>query len=80
MSDWFPVRVGLRWGCVMSPWFFNIHRDGLVNAIMLSRGLNLVNSDDSGWKINQLLIADDTALVADWEEKLSVGGRIWASV
>ena len=20
MSEWFPVRVGLRQGCVMSPW------------------------------------------------------------
>ncbi len=23
VSDWFPVRVGLQQGCVMSPWLFN---------------------------------------------------------
>ncbi len=24
VSDWFPVRVCLRQGCVMSPWLFNV--------------------------------------------------------
>ncbi len=28
VSNWFPVRVGLRQGCVMSPWLFNIYMDG----------------------------------------------------
>ena len=23
VREWFPVNVGLRQGCVMSPWFFN---------------------------------------------------------
>ena len=25
MSEWFLVNVGLRQGCVMSPWLFNIY-------------------------------------------------------
>ena len=25
MSEWFPANVGLRQGCVMSPWLFNIY-------------------------------------------------------
>ena len=73
VSEWFPVQVGLRQGCVMSPWLFNIYMDGVVrevNARVLGRGLSLVNEDGREWSLNQLLFADDTALVADSEEKL----------
>ena len=24
-SEWFPINVGLREGCVISPWLFNIY-------------------------------------------------------
>ena len=27
MSEWFPVRVGLRQGCVRSPWLLNLYTD-----------------------------------------------------
>ena len=37
---------------------------------MLGSGLSSANFDDREWKINQLLFVDDTALVADSEEKL----------
>ncbi len=33
MSDWFPVKMGLHQGCVMSPWLFNVDRDGVVRQI-----------------------------------------------
>ena len=29
VSEWFPVNVGLRQGCVMSPWLFNVSMDGV---------------------------------------------------
>ena len=32
MSDWFPVNVGLRQGCVMSPWLFNVYMDGACGS------------------------------------------------
>ena len=73
MSEWFPVRVGLRQGCVMSPWLFNLYIDGVireVNAQVLGRGLKLVDGNDNEWELNQLLFADDTVVVADSERKL----------
>ena len=33
MSEWFPVHVGLRQGCVMSPWLFNINMDGVARKV-----------------------------------------------
>ena len=30
VSEWFPVNVGLRQDCVMSPWLFNVCMDGVT--------------------------------------------------
>ena len=73
VSEWFPVRVGLRQGCVMSPWLFNLYIDGVireVNARVHGRGLKLMDGNDNEWELNELLFADDTVVVADSEEKL----------
>ena len=72
-TEWFPVNVGLRQGCVMSPLLFNGYMDGAVremNARVLGKGLELLSVNDGRFEINQLLFADDTALVADLEQKL----------
>ena len=37
---------------------------------MLGKGLELLSANGGRFEINQLLFADDTALVADSEEKL----------
>ena len=44
-----------------------IHVDGVVKEVsgrILGRGLILVNVNDSVWKLNHLVFADDTALLA----------------
>ena len=33
VSEWLPVNVGLRQGCVMSPWLFNVYMDGVVRDV-----------------------------------------------
>ena len=73
MSEWFPANVGLRQGCVMSPWLFIVYMDGVVrevNVRVLRRGLELLSANGGRFEINQMLFADDTALVADSEDKL----------
>ena len=44
VSEWFPVNVCLRQGCVMYPWFFNVYMDCVlreVSAMVLGKGLQL---------------------------------------
>ena len=73
VTEWFTDNVGLRQSCVMSPWLFNVYMDGVdreVNVRVLWKGLELPSADGDRFEIKQLLFADDTALVADSEEKL----------
>ena len=54
-------------GCVMSLWLFNLYLDGVVsdlNVRVLGKGLELPSVNGGRFEINQLLFADDTALVA----------------
>ena len=59
---------------MVSPWLFNVYMDGVVrkvNARVLGKGLELLSANGGRFEINQLLFAaDDTALVADSDEKL----------
>ena len=59
--------------------------DGVVrkaNVRVLGKELELLSANGGRFEINQLLFADDTALVADSEEKLcrfvSEFGRVYA--
>ena len=65
VNEWFPVNVRLRQGCVMSPWFFNVYMDGVVrevNVKVLGKLLEQLRENGGRFKINQMLLADDTAL------------------
>ena len=68
----------------MSPWLFHVYMNGVVrevNVRVLGKGLELLSANGGRFEINQLLFADDTALVADSEEKLcrlvSEFGRVY---
>ena len=73
MNDWFGVEVGLRQGCEMSPWLFNIHMNGVVRGVntrVWGRELEMIGQGGNVWRVNQLSYADDTVLIEDSEEKL----------
>ena len=73
-SDWFSVRVGLRQGCVMSPWLFNVYMDGVMREVRERTddiGVSLWDKDrNCEWQAEWMMFADDTVLVGDSEEKL----------
>ena len=51
----------------------NVYMDGVVrevNVRVLWKGFELLSANSGRFEINQLLYADDTALVADSEEQL----------
>ena len=66
VSEWFPINVGLRQGCVMSPWLFNVYMDGVVREVtvrVLGKGLEPLSANGGRFEKYQLLFSDDTALV-----------------
>ncbi|MCP3679958.1 MAG: hypothetical protein GY782_06675, partial [Gammaproteobacteria bacterium] len=70
-SEFFDLNVGLKQGCVMSPWLFNIYMDGVMKEIQgraVDAGVSMMR-EGSEWKIPVLLFADDTVLLSDngWE-------------
>ena len=65
----------------MSPWLFHVYMDGVVrqvNVRVLRKLLELLSANGGRFETNQLLFADNTALVADSENLrrlVSVFGR-----
>ena len=64
VSQYKPIKRGVRQGCVLSPDFFNIYSEMILQNISDLEGCNIrvVN-------INNLRYADDTVLIAESESK-----------
>ena len=73
-DEWFEVGVGLRQGCVTSPWLFNLFRDAVMKEVREKAGDVGVTLGDERrnieWNVDWLMFADDTVLLGDSEEKL----------
>ena len=67
MSEWFEVKQGVRQGCPLSPWLFNIFLDMVVREARTNfqGGVKLDTC-----QVQVLLFADDTVLVTETEEDL----------
>ena len=67
-GNFFEVKVGLRQGCVMSPWLFNVYMDSVVREVKMDsgeEGLKMLSANGGEpWRISMLLLyADDTVLM-----------------
>ena len=67
-TDWFQIGKGVRQGCILSPCFFNLYAE----YIMQNAGLDGAQAGlkISGRNSNNLRYADNTTLMAEREEEL----------
>ena len=65
LSPFTSIRRGVRQGCVLSPYLFNIYTEFIFREVEELQGISL-----NGININNLRYVDDTALIASDEEKL----------
>ena len=68
-TDWFQIGKGVRQGCILSPYLFNLYAE----YIMRNAGLYETQAGIkiAGRNINNLRYADDTTLMAESEEGLN---------
>ena len=67
-TDWFQIGKGVHQGCILSPCLFNL----CVEYIMRNAGLDetLIGIKIAGRNVSNLRYADDTTLMAEFEEEL----------
>ena len=77
----FEVRMGLRQGCVMSPWLFNMYLDGMVRGVDNRVNRMGVSMSMGGvwWVLGQLLYAEDIYSFSGRVSRTTavLGRRIW---
>ena len=67
-TNWFPIGKGVRQGCVLSPWLFNLYAEYIMRNAELDEAQAGIKI--AGRNINNLRYADDTTLMAESEEDL----------
>ena len=67
-TDWFQIGKGVRQGCILSPYLFNLYAE----YIMRNTGLDEAQAGvrTTRRNINNLRYTDDTTLMAESEEEL----------
>ena len=69
-TDWFQIRKGVRQGCILSPFLFNLYAEYIMEKARLDEtqaGIKI-----AGRNISNLRYTDDTTLMAESEELKSL--------
>ena len=67
-TDWFQIGKGVRQGCVLSPYLFNLHAEYIMRKVGLDEeqaGIKI-----AGRNINNVRYIDDTTLMVESEGEL----------
>jgi uncharacterized membrane-anchored protein YhcB (DUF1043 family) len=65
LSEWMPIKQGVRQGCVASPHLFALYTEMIMREIDNMGGFKI-----GGTEVNNLRYADDTVIIAESEEQL----------
>ena len=66
--DWVQIGKGIRQGCILSPFLFNLYAEYIMQNARLDEAQTGIKIDRRN--INSLRYADDTTLMAESEEEL----------
>ena len=70
-SDWFPVKKGVRQGCILSPYLFSIYTEDIMRDVQADDRSELFEEPKvNGHLMRDLRYADDTALLSKTEAGL----------
>ena len=61
--DWFKTGKGVRQGCILSPWLFNLHAEYIMQNARLDEAQAGIKI--AGRNITNLRYADETTLMAE---------------
>ena len=61
--DWFQIEKGVRQGCLLSPWLFNLYAEYIIWNARLDEAQGRVKI--AGRNINNLKYEDDSTLIAE---------------
>ena len=69
-ADWFQIGKGVCQGCILSPCLFNVYAEYIIRKAGLEEAQAGIKI--AGRNINNLRCADDTTLMAESDEELSL--------
>ena len=67
-TDWFQIGKGVRQGCILSPFLFNLYAEYIMRNAGLEEAQTGIKI--AGRNLNNLRYADDTTFIAESEEEL----------